>query len=174
MSCFILDAFAKLLVTPGRFGRKVSAERNDCTTRGSGASRGTRTPAIQKIAKLWCAINPPQDQAKPRRQRSTLTTSLDATSWHNVSDADSTGCCNWHSLKAYVCTGIVCGTKHSIKNDIRETAHGKNDFAEAFKNLARYRSENNFIRPSTFLGRKHLNWFLECQNYFLLPIQIWK
>jgi len=25
--------------------------------------------------------------------------------------------------------------------------HGKNDFAEVFKNLARYRSENNFVGP---------------------------
>jgi len=25
--------------------------------------------------------------------------------------------------------------------------HGKNDFAEISKNLARYRSENNFVRP---------------------------
>jgi len=26
--------------------------------------------------------------------------------------------------------------------------HGKNDFAEALKNLVRYRSENNFVRSS--------------------------
>ena len=26
--------------------------------------------------------------------------------------------------------------------------HGENDFVEVFKNLARYRSENNFVGPS--------------------------
>jgi len=28
------------------------------------------------------------------------------------------------------------------------SAHGKNDFAEIFKNLARYRFENNFVGSS--------------------------
>jgi len=30
---------------------------------------------------------------------------------------------------------------------INRYVHGKNDFAKTSKNLARYKSENNFIRP---------------------------
>jgi len=42
------------------------------------------------------------------------------------------------------------------KNEFAQTErmHGKNDFAEISKNLARYRSENNFVRSSKYLCRK--------------------
>jgi len=36
---------------------------------------------------------------------------------------------------------------------LRDFIHGENDFAEKFKNIAKYRSENNFVNPSKFLGR---------------------
>jgi len=35
--------------------------------------------------------------------------------------------------------------------------HGKNGFAEVFKNLAKYESENNFVI--------HSSWLLECHNF---------
>jgi len=40
--------------------------------------------------------------------------------------------------------------------------HGKNGFAEVSKNLARYRSENNFYRNND-IGR--LSSLLKCQNF---------
>jgi len=35
---------------------------------------------------------------------------------------------------------------------LRDFIHGENDFAEKFKNIAKYR-KNNFVNPSKFLGR---------------------
>jgi len=32
--------------------------------------------------------------------------------------------------------------------------HGKNNFAEVSKNWARYRSENNFVRPSKYYVKR--------------------
>ena len=34
----------------------------------------------------------------------------------------------------------------------KKNIHGKNDFAEIFKNLVRYRSENNFIEKSSIMS----------------------
>jgi len=35
-----------------------------------------------------------------------------------------------------------------INNKFCKNLHGKNGFVEVFKNLNRYRAENNFVKPS--------------------------
>jgi len=39
---------------------------------------------------------------------------------------------------------------------LHQKAHGKNDFAEIFKNLTRYKSENNFVN--------YQNYYVDCSN----------
>jgi len=46
---------------------------------------------------------------------------------------------------------IPCTVSHSTEIESQTKGiklHGKNDFVEMSKNLARYRSKNNFIEPS--------------------------
>jgi len=40
---------------------------------------------------------------------------------------------------------ILCGKLKTILKYVSDILHGKNGFAEIFKNLARYRSENNVV-----------------------------
>jgi len=42
--------------------------------------------------------------------------------------------------------------------------HGENDFIDIFKNLDRYKSENNFIRLLKYACRT-LELVIECQNF---------
>jgi len=46
--------------------------------------------------------------------------------------------------------------------------HGKNGFAES-TNLARYISENNFVRLNNYIGRSR--WLLEYQNFLLVMLK---
>jgi len=43
----------------------------------------------------------------------------------------------------------------SCLSSLNLNVYGKEDFAEAFKNLARYRSENNFVEPNNYIRRSN-------------------
>ena len=50
--------------------------------------------------------------------------------------------CVWKMCVCFYCISI-----YSCLYSVVYSVHGKNDFAELFKNVSRYRSENNMVGP---------------------------